>query len=246
MKRIDSVNARPNVNGAGKTGFHDNNDISGQDATYLTPDWLNHIQEELCAIIEKNGHTLNSGQRDQLFQLLATNQDILDLADAVQQKLDTEKAQRIAADNVLQTNINSEANIRSNADMALQNGINNEATARGNADTALHERLLVLEAIPLPLGYNQSWVSMSVVSDRVPNTPYKNLRNRAIAVNIAVKINDRSGPAKLVVNDEAIAQANCDVGPGGYIVTTLHGEIPAGAEYKVIGVDGLLIWSELK
>ncbi|MCJ0830742.1 hypothetical protein MN869_20305, partial [Acinetobacter sp. NIPH1876] len=82
MKRIDSINARPNVNGAGKTGFHDNNDISGQDATYLTPDWLNHIQEELCALLEKNGRTLNSGQRDQLFQLLSTEDDVVALAAA--------------------------------------------------------------------------------------------------------------------------------------------------------------------
>lgn len=27
MKRIDSINARPNVNGTGKTGFHDNADL---------------------------------------------------------------------------------------------------------------------------------------------------------------------------------------------------------------------------
>ncbi len=85
MKRIDSVNARPNVNGPGKPGFHDNNDISGQDATYLTPDWLNHLQEEICAVIEKNGHALNSGQRDQLFQILATHAEVTALADAVEQ-----------------------------------------------------------------------------------------------------------------------------------------------------------------
>lgn len=30
MKRIDSVNARPDVNGEGKKGFHDNADLSGQ------------------------------------------------------------------------------------------------------------------------------------------------------------------------------------------------------------------------
>lgn len=30
MKRIDTVNARPDINGAGKAGFHDNSDISGK------------------------------------------------------------------------------------------------------------------------------------------------------------------------------------------------------------------------
>ncbi|WEI18214.1 hypothetical protein PY247_18395 [Acinetobacter proteolyticus] len=107
MKRIDSVNARPNVNGAGKTGFHDNNDISGQDATYLTPDWLNHIQEELCALLEKNGRTLNAGQRDQLFQLLATEDDVLALAAATQQKIDAEASIRATADNQLSQRIST-------------------------------------------------------------------------------------------------------------------------------------------
>ncbi|MCJ0830431.1 hypothetical protein MN869_18620 [Acinetobacter sp. NIPH1876] len=105
MKRIDSSNARPNINGAGKAGFHDNNDISGQDATYLTPDWLNHIQEELCALLEKNGRTLNAGQRDQLFQLLATEDDVVALASATQQKIDNEATTRGTADNQLSQRI---------------------------------------------------------------------------------------------------------------------------------------------
>ena len=37
MKRIDSVNARPDENGLGKAGFNDNADLPGQDATYVTP-----------------------------------------------------------------------------------------------------------------------------------------------------------------------------------------------------------------
>lgn len=105
MKRIDSVNARPDVNGAGKAGFHDNNDISGQDATYLTPDWLNHLQEELCALLEKNGRTLNAAKRDQLYQLLATDDDVIALATATQQKIDTEASNRITADNQLDVRI---------------------------------------------------------------------------------------------------------------------------------------------
>nr|WP_252714846.1 hypothetical protein [Acinetobacter baumannii] len=48
MKRIDSANARPDVNGAGKAGFHDNSDLSGQDATYLTPDFLQYHTRRTC------------------------------------------------------------------------------------------------------------------------------------------------------------------------------------------------------
>lgn len=87
MLRIDSSNARANVNGVGKLGFHDNTDLLGQDATYLTPTWLNTIQEELCSIIEKNGYTLNQNSRQQLYEIIATNTDLLALADAIEQRL---------------------------------------------------------------------------------------------------------------------------------------------------------------
>ena len=71
MKRIDSVNARPDVNGTGKTGFHDNADKNGQDATYLTPNWCNAVQEELCNAIEGFGQTINDPSNNaQLFTIL--------------------------------------------------------------------------------------------------------------------------------------------------------------------------------
>ncbi len=133
MKRIDSVNARPNNNGTGKTGFHDNADLSGQDATYLTPSWLNQVQEELCNLLEMNGIALNSGVRDQLYQLLATNDDINALAAATQVKLDQEQTWRTDADNWLQQQINNEQTARINA-------ISQEQTWRENADADLENR----------------------------------------------------------------------------------------------------------
>ena len=33
MNRIDTINARENMFGVGKSGFHDNADLPGQDAT---------------------------------------------------------------------------------------------------------------------------------------------------------------------------------------------------------------------
>ncbi len=87
MDRINSSNARPDVNGAGKKGFHDNADLSGQDATYVTPEWLNVLQEELCNILEKNGHALNSQSRQQLFDILATEESISALAEAVEHRI---------------------------------------------------------------------------------------------------------------------------------------------------------------
>ncbi|MBT8175045.1 phage tail protein [Acinetobacter baumannii] len=98
MKRIDSVNARPDVNGAGKTGFHDNSDLSGQDATYLTPDFLNTIQEELANLLELRGITLNPEKRRQLFDALAGKDDVDAALDIVQTLIDNERNARIKSD----------------------------------------------------------------------------------------------------------------------------------------------------
>lgn len=70
MKRIDSVNARPDANGAGKPGFHDNADVPGQDATYVNPSWCNAIQEELANAIEGFGQPLSPSNNAQLFTVL--------------------------------------------------------------------------------------------------------------------------------------------------------------------------------
>lgn len=70
MKRIDTVNARPDVNGVGKDGFHDNADVSGQDATYLDPSWCNHVQEEIANVIEGFGVELDGNNKAQLFEAI--------------------------------------------------------------------------------------------------------------------------------------------------------------------------------
>ncbi|MCY6411999.1 hypothetical protein QTA56_07615 [Acinetobacter sp. VNH17] len=144
MKRIDSINARPNANGAGKTGFHDNADLSGQDATYLTPDFMNHLQEELCNLLEMNGIALNSGVRDQLYQLLATNADIDALATATQVKLDQEQTWRTDADNWLQQQINNEQVARQNADTYLDNGKYNKSGGDIGGDVRIVDSKLIL------------------------------------------------------------------------------------------------------
>lgn len=70
MHRINSVNARSNQNGTGKAGFHDNADLPGQDATYLTPGWCNALQEEIANSIEGMGQVLNPDNNAQLFSIL--------------------------------------------------------------------------------------------------------------------------------------------------------------------------------
>ncbi|MCJ0828258.1 hypothetical protein MN869_07280, partial [Acinetobacter sp. NIPH1876] len=53
------------------------------------------------------GRTLNSGQRDQLFQLLSTEDDVVALAAATQQKIDNEATTRATADNQLSQRIST-------------------------------------------------------------------------------------------------------------------------------------------
>lgn len=116
MKRIDSVNARQDLNGPGKKGFHDNGDLEGQDATYLTPGWLNTVQEELANLLEKNGITLNSNSHTQLFELLATKngvqvdldaiEDVLNqFANTIEARLQQLQQTQEQADNELQTQL---------------------------------------------------------------------------------------------------------------------------------------------
>ncbi|MFA2969769.1 hypothetical protein KWE21_04015 [Acinetobacter pittii] len=70
MKRIDTINARENINGIGKKGFHDNSDLEGQDATYVSPSWLNAMQEEVANVIENSAMELDPNDNSQLLKAL--------------------------------------------------------------------------------------------------------------------------------------------------------------------------------
>lgn len=73
MKRIDSANVAQNLFGPGKHGFQGGNPAANLPATFFTPEWANHIQEELANVIENFGVALASGSRDQLLQVLLAN-----------------------------------------------------------------------------------------------------------------------------------------------------------------------------
>ncbi|AYX91705.1 hypothetical protein R7J54_13630 [Acinetobacter baumannii] len=105
MKRIDSVNARPDMFGTGKKGFHSNEDVPGQDATYLTPEWCNMVQEEIANVLEKHGVVLNPNNRQQLYELLATYPDLENLADAIEARFAAEAAFNKNARDELQAQI---------------------------------------------------------------------------------------------------------------------------------------------
>lgn len=84
MHRIDTANARPDQNGTGKTGFNDNTDLSGQDATYLDPDWCNGVQEEIAAVVEDHV-ALEKGNNGQLkaalYAIFSTKTEVQEIDD---------------------------------------------------------------------------------------------------------------------------------------------------------------------
>lgn len=73
MKRIDSANVALDLFGPGKHGFQGGNPAANLPATFFTPDWANHVQEELANVVEYFGVALASGSRDQILQALLAN-----------------------------------------------------------------------------------------------------------------------------------------------------------------------------
>lgn len=260
MKRIDSVNARPNLNGAGKNGFHDNNDISGQDATYLTPEWLNDLQEELCNLLEKNGTALNPDQKDQIYQLLATDKDLTDLATAVQQSLDRKYDK---TGGVVSGDLHLNGIFKVNADST-----NGALTIRPNTLTKGTETQITLlsgsqiecyyldKPVRAPTQVGGQWVTLTgdqsigsgqtwqdVTGSRAKATTYTNTSGRPKFINIVVGGNDGDGDAELFINGIKVGIFHCGYGTRGSV--TISAIVPAEATYRLNSGSYISIWAEL-
>ena len=67
MKRADlEKRAQRDKFGSGKHGFQSGNPAAGLLPTIPGAEWFNHIQEEICNVIEAAGGTINPGQYNQL------------------------------------------------------------------------------------------------------------------------------------------------------------------------------------
>lgn len=66
MHRIDTATAQKDKFGAGKNGFTRGNPQTGVPATDLDDDYFDTLQEELAAIVEAAGDTLDKAQRNQV------------------------------------------------------------------------------------------------------------------------------------------------------------------------------------
>jgi microcystin-dependent protein len=69
MQRINTANVAPNLFGFGRNGFSGGNPATNTPATFLSPEWCNAVQEELCGIVELLGYSL-SGNNKQIAQIL--------------------------------------------------------------------------------------------------------------------------------------------------------------------------------
>lgn len=197
MKRIDTINARENMFGIGKSGFHDNADLPGQDATYVSPEWFNAVQEELCNLLELRGITLDPASKRQLYDLLTTQADLEALADEIEtnfirksqivDNLTTNDSTKVASartvkelqDNKLEATDLKDATTEEKGVVQL---VNNLTT--GGADKALSaEQGKILN--DQAFGVDQTWQDVTAV--RTLGTTYTNTTDKLKIILITLR-----------------------------------------------------------
>lgn len=70
MQRISTSSAVADLFGSGKSGFRNGDLPRGVLPTAFNAEWCNHVQEEICNVIEGAGVALNPDKRDQLLAAL--------------------------------------------------------------------------------------------------------------------------------------------------------------------------------
>lgn len=70
MQRISTSSAVADLFGSGKAGFRNGDLPRGVLPTTFNAEWCNHVQEEICNVIEGAGVALNPDKRDQLLAAL--------------------------------------------------------------------------------------------------------------------------------------------------------------------------------
>lgn len=229
MKRIDSVNARPDENGLGKAGFNDNADLPGQDATYITPDWFNTVQEELCNLLELRGISLNPESKRQLYDLLSTQTDLEALATEIENNF-IRKNQII--DNLTTNDATKPVSAKQAKKLqdekfdksALNNTLTSTSTTQ--AVTAAQAKFLNDQAF----GVGQTW--RDVKANRVTGTTYANTTGKPILV----VVNTYDGTS--IVDSVTLRYKGNDTeGDWSFIV-------PSGSTYSVTG--NIRSWAELR
>ena len=243
MKRIDSVNARPDENGLGKAGFNDNADLPQQDATYLSPGWLNMMQEELCNLLELRDISLDPESKRQLYDLLSTQTDLEALATEIENNF-IRKMQII--DNLTTNDATKPVSAKQAKKLqdekldksALNNTLTSTSTTQ--AVTAAQAKVLNDQAF----GVGQNW--MNVKSERSLGTTYTNTTGKPIYVIVVNEFQNNGDPVEVFVNNIKLLSADKGVGIGWFGDTSFV--VPAGQTYKVTKevYPNIQSWVELR
>ena len=229
MKRIDSVNARPDENGLGKAGFNDNADLPGQDATYVTPGWFNTVQEELCNLLELRGITLDPASKRQLYDLLTTQADLEALADEIETNFirKNQIANNLTTDDA--TKVASARTVRDLQDNKLDKAaLNNTLTSASTTEalTAAQGKILREQQY----GYNQDYVD--VKSSRASNVTYTNPTDQVMHVIACFEFGSSILDYAVVhVNGKEILKK--DIGGGNGAYSEVSFPIPPRGNYKI-------------
>lgn len=255
MKRIDTINARPDLFGVGKAGFHDNADLPGQDATYLSPEWFNTVQEELCNLLELHGIALNPESNRQLYDLLTTQADLEALADEIEtnfirknqivDNLTTNDADKVASARTvkeLQDNKLDKTDLKDAS--TVQKGVVklNDTLTSANTDqalTAAQGKVLNDRAF----GVGQSW--QNVLASRVSGTTYTNTTSKTITVYVEISSADAETNT---IQVDGIVLSSGDWGIAG-MRSVVSFPVPSGSTYKVTTANAnsmIRSWSELR
>ena len=253
MKRIDSVNARPDENGLGKAGFNDNADLPGQDATYVTPGWFNTVQEELCNLLELRGITLDPASKRQLYDLLTTQADLEALADEIEtnfirksqivDNLTTNDATKpvsaaqakLLQDNKLDKVDLNDATVTQKGIVQLNNTLSSTSTSQ--ALTAGQGKVLNDQAF----GVGQTW--QNVLANRVSGITYTNTTSKTITVYVEISSADSE---TITIQVDNVILSSGDWGIVG-MRSVVSFPVPIGSTYKITTVNSIIrSWSELR
>ena len=252
MKRIDTINSRENMFGVGKNGFHDNADLPGQDATYVSPEWFNTVQEELCNLLELRGITLNPASKRQLYDLLTTQVDLEALADEIEanflrknqiiDNLTTNDADKVASARTVKELQDKKLEASDLTDAStIQKGIVQIATdqeVQASLDTSKVITPSHLGLIWAGVGKN----GVDVSASRAINTIYKNTGPRSKF--IAIGKSNQQAAMQLNVNDIQWGYATGSNEDSQF--KTLYAIVPPQAEYGTVGSSGFRFWSEIE
>ena len=246
MNRIDTINARENMFGIGKSGFHDNADLPGQDATYVSPKWFNTVQEELCNLLELRGITLDPASKRQLYDLLTTQVDLEALADEIEtnfirknqitdnlttndaNKPVSAKQAKILQDNKLEKDDLKDASTDQKGVVKLNNTLT--STSMSEAATAAQVKVLNDKK----LDNNAFGNGVNVTSSRISGATYTNPYDRPLIVVMSIWDTDGAN-FKLKIGD-LVYTSPYDFPQTGMFAFTFV--VPPNAEYMVKWAPG--------